>query len=302
MKTKLFSTSFLAIVITFQVNAQMKVFSNGTIALGGTSVPAGNSLSINFNNFRFGAANPGKPTLSFDLTAMDPRIWSSSGKIVLYNTSSLIYNDLEVRTLYQNSDENAKANIITLTDALSKIKMLRGVSYNWKQQITETDKMINYGLIAQEVEQVIPDVTITDTLGHKLLNYTAIIPYLVEAIKDLSEEVESMKKQITDPSDSKTKSTAEYTGEKTFIAILYQNIPNPFSQSTEIRYNLSESAGKSLLNIYDMNGMQLKSIPITEYGEGSLIINGWELQPGMYLYTLIAGGKEIDTKRMILTE
>lgn len=303
MKTKLFFTSVLAITMVIQMNAQIRVFSNGTIALGGTSVPAGNSLSINFNQFRFGAANAGKPTVSWDLTPSDPRIWSSSAKIVLYNTSSGIYNDFEIRTLYTHSDESSKVNIATLTDALNTVKMLRGVSYNWKQQISEIDKKKNYGFIAQEVEQIIPDVTITDSLGRKSLNYIAIIPYLVEAVKDLSGQVESLEKQLAESSAGpEFKSTDKSISGDALTATLYQNTPNPFSQNTEIRYYLPTSAGKSLLNIYDMNGLQIKSISITMYGEGSVTINGSELRPGMYLYALIIDGKEIATKRMILTD
>lgn len=51
-----------------------------------------------------------------------------------------------------------------------------------------------------------------------------------------------------------------------------------------------------------MNGVQLKSYPITERGKGNVIIQGSELIAGMYLYALIADGEVIDTKRMILTK
>ncbi len=51
-----------------------------------------------------------------------------------------------------------------------------------------------------------------------------------------------------------------------------------------------------------MNGLQIKRIQIAQKGMGSVNINASELRPGMYLYTLIADGKEIATKRMILTE
>jgi len=51
-----------------------------------------------------------------------------------------------------------------------------------------------------------------------------------------------------------------------------------------------------------LQGKQIKQINIEERGNGSVIINGYELTPGMYMYTLIVDGKEIDTKKMILTE
>jgi hypothetical protein len=51
-----------------------------------------------------------------------------------------------------------------------------------------------------------------------------------------------------------------------------------------------------------MNGVQLKSYPVVERGKGNLTIQGSEFSAGMYLYALIADGKVIDTKRMILTK
>lgn len=51
-----------------------------------------------------------------------------------------------------------------------------------------------------------------------------------------------------------------------------------------------------------MNGTQLKNYSITQRGKGSITIQGSEFTAGMYLYALIADGKVIDTKRMILTK
>jgi len=85
-------------------------------------------------------------------------------------------------------------------------------------------------------------------------------------------------------------------------ATLYQNNPNPFSEKTEIRFLLPESVNAATLYIYDMQGTQLKSIPVQQRGNGSVVIHGSELQAGMYLYALTADGQEVDTKRMMLTK
>ena len=53
---------------------------------------------------------------------------------------------------------------------------------------------------------------------------------------------------------------------------------------------------------YGLIAQDLASYPINHTGHGSITINGGELNPGMYFYTLIAGDAEVDTKRMILTE
>jgi hypothetical protein len=72
--------------------------------------------------------------------------------------------------------------------------------------------------------------------------------------------------------------------------------------STEIGYFIPEGIKISTLYIFDMQGVMLKNYPITKHGQGSTIISGSELKPGMYFYSLVADGKEVDTKRMILTE
>lgn len=85
-------------------------------------------------------------------------------------------------------------------------------------------------------------------------------------------------------------------------ATLYQNTPNPFSQSTRIKYYLPKDVNTALLCIYDMNGKQLRQITLNERGESSLTLHGSELAAGIYLYGLIADGQQVDVKRMVLTE
>jgi len=69
-----------------------------------------------------------------------------------------------------------------------------------------------------------------------------------------------------------------------------------------MRFFIPETSISAMLCIYNMSGMQIKSISIPEKGYGTITINGSDLQAGMYLYMLIVDGKEVDTKRMILTQ
>ena len=177
------------------------------------------------------------------------------------------------------------------------------------------------GFIAQDLMKVYPQLVYKDKNGQLSVDYMGIIPLLVEALKQQQSQMVSMK-QVYDSTltqiqqnlqsccNSKIlKSTVEEsttpaaisTINKSTSAILYQNNPNPFNQSTQINYYLPESTSSATLFVYDMNGIQLKSFSIFAFGNGSLTINGNDLKPGMYFYSLIADGKEIDTKRMILT-
>jgi len=68
-----------------------------------------------------------------------------------------------------------------------------------------------------------------------------------------------------------------------------------------IKYEISEKAEKSSILIFDMQGTLLKSYNNLTAGIGEICIAGKEFTPGIYLYSLIVNGTEIDTKRMILT-
>lgn len=293
-------------------NGQVKVLSNGTVGTG-SIIPSGYSASFYGRYFFIGSNSYNgysNNMIKFDCGNSKPRIWSPSGAIVFFNNDVGEYQDIQVKTCYQYSDANAKTNINSLANGLATVNKLRGVSFNWKNEVATASiakgktAKVEYGLIAQEVEKVVPDLVITnDSTQGKMLSYSGIIPILIEAIKDLSLQVEDQKKQIDalKSNDANLKSIKSTNAQST-VAILSQNVPNPFNQTTEIGYYLPETTQKAVLYIYNMNGLQLKSIPIQNTGVGNVTINGSELQPGMYIYTLVADGQEIDTKRMILTQ
>ena len=87
------------------------------------------------------------------------------------------------------SDYRYKTDITTVSDALSKVSELRGVRFNWKES-----GLPSYGVVAQELEQVLPELV----HGHdpKTVNYNGIIGVLIEAIKDLKEEISTLKDNI----------------------------------------------------------------------------------------------------------
>ena len=85
-------------------------------------------------------------------------------------------------------------------------------------------------------------------------------------------------------------------------ATLSQNTPNPADKETQISYFLPESAQSASLLVFDMNGTQLRAIDIEGTGNGVVTLSASEFPAGMYFYTLVTDGKEVDTKRMILTQ
>jgi hypothetical protein len=225
---------------------------------------------------------------------------------------------------YVSSDEKFKTNIKGIESSLEKVMNLRGVTYNRKfsklvnikddnyannlkssnlqNENYEVSDKIEYGLIAQETEKVVPEAVREMSDGTKAVCYDSMIPLLIEAIKEQQGQIETLKKQLITKDLKSTSTQPEELSSNEALGSLDQNNPNPFNQSTQIWYYLPENTNHAVLNVYDMNGMQIKSISINSLGKGKITINALELQPGMYFYTLIADGKEIDTKRMILTE
>jgi hypothetical protein len=101
-----------------------------------------------------------------------------------------VTEDLFVQgTLFETSDISLKDDVVTITKALELVSNLRGVNFKWKK-----DKNQSTGVIAQEVEEVLPHIVATDDNGIKSVNYTSIIGILIEAIKELSSQVEDIKK------------------------------------------------------------------------------------------------------------
>lgn len=105
---------------------------------------------------------------------------------------------LKTDGINETSDRRFKKDIITISSALDKVEKLRGVYFNWnteefKSKGFETKKQV--GLIAQEVEEVLPEVVQTDIEGYKSVEYSKLTALLIEAIKELKQENKLLKER-----------------------------------------------------------------------------------------------------------
>ena len=91
-------------------------------------------------------------------------------------------------TVTANSDERLKENVETIPDALDKVKQLRGVEFDHKNT---GDHCL--GVIAQEVEKIVPDVVYEDALGVKSVAYMNMVALLIEAVKDQQKQIDELK-------------------------------------------------------------------------------------------------------------
>jgi hypothetical protein len=94
-----------------------------------------------------------------------------------------------------DSDKRLKKNIIPLTSALDKLQSINGVSYNWNDTAKEagfTDDTTQIGVIAQEIEEVYPELVKQNPNGFKAVAYDRLTAILIEAVKELTERVKKL--------------------------------------------------------------------------------------------------------------
>ena len=97
---------------------------------------------------------------------------------------------------YYSSDERLKDNIKPIENALEKLTQIRGVEFDWndKQDVYQGH---DTGVIAQEVQKVLPEVVTEREDGMLAVKYEKMIGLLIESIKDLKAEIDELKLQLS---------------------------------------------------------------------------------------------------------
>ena len=98
---------------------------------------------------------------------------------------------------YSSSDKRFKSNITPIWDALFKVKQINGVEFEWiPDKENHGYEGHDVGVIAQEVEKVLPEVVTTRESGFKAVKYEKMIPLLIEAIKEQNVLIEELEDRI----------------------------------------------------------------------------------------------------------
>ena len=160
----------------------------------------------------------------------------------------------------------------------------------------------HYGLDAEVLKEIYPDLVYESQEGDLCINYTEMIPLLVQSVSELRAQVVSLQGAQTYNVRARNGNETGIGGNALDVPALEQNDPNPFTQTTVVRYTLPESVKSAFLYIYDLNGTQIDQKTLQDRGKSSVTLEAGSLAPGMYLYALVADGKVIDTKRMIITK
>jgi hypothetical protein len=237
-------------------------------------------------------------------------------------------------SFFSASDKNVKHNIQDFGNAMSIINKLKPKNYEFRTDAKFTSfnlpKGTHYGLIAQDVEQVLPNLVkeslqeirrkgeeliIPDSSSRKVLpaakketmnikgvNYEELIPIIIKGMQEQDAKIEELTQLVNKLQRvSSVSSTAKGNAAVSLSsASLDQNVPNPLTNATSIHYSLPVGSSRALLNITDNNGNAVKQIPLNGNGKGAVNIDASTLSAGTYYYSLIVNGKTIGTKTMVI--
>lgn len=230
------------------------------------------------------------------------------------------YKPVKVQGLSVSSDARLKSDVKSIEGEWESLLELNPVSYKLNSPTPDngtdtavysasSDELaskdcqarVQYGYIAQEMREIFPDLVIEDEQGYLSIDYIGLIPLLVDAVKNLSNEVNELR-QANQMQPVRRVSSLGVDEISNSTTSLSQNRPNPFTSSTVIECTVSPDVRTAYIGIYDLQGKQIKHIDVAERGETSVTVECDNLCAGIYIYSLITDGKEIASKRMIITD
>lgn len=237
------------------------------------------------------------------------RVFYVNSDGIVYAKSGVLYEAVDPgRRPIFSSRSMFKTNI----SALTKLEGISGVSYTDSDagsnsgisaMSTGSNGRARLGLLAEEVEATVPEAVVTLGDNTKCISYSDLVVVLIDAVNELNGEVERLKEELeSSPSLVESrKSPSVVNALKSDRTYISQNTPNPFDSETVIEYSLSDGVSDAFVCIYDMQGKQIKRYDLYDK-QGRVTIAASELDAGMYIYSLIADGAEVESYRMILTK
>lgn len=159
-----------------------------------------------------------------------------------------------------------------------------------------------YALDVNAVKQRFPALIIEDAQGNEYVNYTQLVPILVQAITELKTELDDLKEAVAASGTRKVNAAtniATNTLDEGWGSIS-QNTPNPFTGQSTVRVSVPDDASDAYVDILTLNGASVKRIPVSN-GLSEVSLSSFDFAPGTYLYTLVVNGKVSETRRMVVS-
>ncbi len=208
------------------------------------------------------------------------------------------------RTGYYSSasDVRFKENIQDLEEGqMANIMQLNPTTYELND-VDDSETRRVYGLIAQELQQVYPDIVENTGAGPEedrlAVSYTELIPILIKGMQEQQEQIAALQAQVKELQgnlDDDNTTIHSFKG-----VDLRQNAPNPADGWTTIEYNISREFNNGVLQITDVTGKVVDNINLGNQANGNVQLETDNLPAGTYNYSIILDGQLTGTKRMVI--
>ena len=123
--------------------------------------------------------------------------WDDSNDRLFFSTGSFFSGSVEVSgdvTAFSTSDERLKDNVTPIGSAIDKINQIGGYEFDWNNSSEHSGHDV--GVIAQEIEKVLPEVVVDRDTGYKAVRYEKIVALLIQAIKEQQLQIDELKSKI----------------------------------------------------------------------------------------------------------
>ncbi len=204
----------------------------------------------------------------------------------------------QIDTLWLNDDSTATAINALETDLNSNTQHLQDQidTINLNDDSTATALTTLSNDLDSKTQHLQGQLdTVNSAHDSMVARLTAVNDDLNNKVQDLQDQIDALTARL----DAMSTSAAAV---KVSQSAMLQNRPNPFNENTVIDYQLAGNPQHAMINVYDLKGNQLLSIPLNERPKGSIEISATKLGPGMYFYSLIVNGKAVASKKMVIPE
>ncbi len=177
-------------IVNEDINASAGIAISKLAASTISGVSLGNNLgSLTFGSYLSGTAASYNGSSAVTVSVAATSINTADTLVARDASGDFTAGTITGTIVNATSDVNLKQNIKPIENGLETLKQMEGVEYEWK---ANSQKSI--GVIAQQIEKILPEL-VTEVDGNKTVNYNGLIGILIEAVKELSEEVEELKKK-----------------------------------------------------------------------------------------------------------
>lgn len=223
-----------------------------------------------------------------------------------------VNGDAYINGTWTSSDKRLKNNIDKISGSLDIISKISGYKYNYNElpdSVISLPKGRQYGVLAQELKEIMPEAVKLNNNGYYAVNYDMLIPVLLEGVKEQQTTIEKQNAKIEkleqDMEEIKNLLKQQGSLPKTMESNVANYIsirPNPTFGKTAVDYSITEAYTTAKLIVYNELGQKVAEYEVAQKGNGSVDVDATGFKGGTYFCNLVVDGNIKEVKKFIVAK